>query len=167
MYSNSPCSVMTKLQETALACSMILHLPNASTCYDKLIIYYTQQLQQLTYYNLPYHTWRRASYFATWYLTATQIIWALSGILWLGLSAVIRMLQLQHYPLFWLSPSLDHFWSGCVNLGFSLKLFFVQSSGRPTYKWYIMPKFHCRPFPQFFLELSRFHYGSTAWFRHK
>ena len=42
-------------------------------------------------------TWtsRMASNYATWYLTATQTIWALSGVLWLGLSAVIRVLWLE------------------------------------------------------------------------
>ena len=55
------CSVMTKLQYTALAYPMILHLPSASTCYDKLIINYKQQLEQLTYHNLPYHTRRMTS----------------------------------------------------------------------------------------------------------
>ena len=42
-YNNSPCSVMTKLPYTELVYSMILHLPYASTCYHKLIIYYTSQ----------------------------------------------------------------------------------------------------------------------------
>ena len=53
---------------------MILHLPNPSTCYDKLIIYYTQQLQQFTYHNLItlYHTRRMTSNYATSSLTATN-----------------------------------------------------------------------------------------------
>ena len=59
-YNNFPCSVMTKLSHTVLVYSVIVHLhvPYASPCYDKLIIYmyYTQQLQPLTYQNSPYHT---------------------------------------------------------------------------------------------------------------
>ena len=35
------------------------------------------------------------SSYATLYVTATQVVWALSSVLWLGLSAAIRMLQLQ------------------------------------------------------------------------
>ena len=96
MYDNSPCSVMAKLTYTVLVYSMVLHLPYASTCYDKLVIYHTQQLQRLTYHNLPYHTWTMTSNYTTWYLTATQTVWALFGVLWLGLSAVARMLQLNH-----------------------------------------------------------------------
>ena len=43
---------------------------------------------------------------------------------------------------------------GCINLGFSRKkLFLVESRA-----------FHCRPFTQFFLELSRLQYRFTASF---
>ena len=42
VYNNSPCSAMTKLPYTVFIYSMIVHLHYASTCYDKLIICYTQ-----------------------------------------------------------------------------------------------------------------------------
>ena len=100
-YNNSPCSVMTKLPYTALTYSMILHLPYANTCYDKLIIYYTQQLQQLTTtYPTILQEWRVIMQLDTLYTVATQTVWALFGALWLVLNAMIKMLQLHHPPIF-------------------------------------------------------------------
>ena len=76
---------------------MILHLPYASTCYDKPIKYYTQHahLYRNSYHNATYPTIH-----VEWQVimppgTATEVLWDLSGVLWLGLSAVIRMLQLH------------------------------------------------------------------------
>ena len=67
----------------------------------------------------------------------TQTVRALSDVLWLGICAVIRMLQLHHSPIIELPPLHDHFWNGCINLGFSHEetlLSYRVHAGRSTYK---------------------------------
>ena len=87
-YNNSPWSVTTKWQCTELAYSMFLCLTYVTT-------YWSNSLTAT--YSTIHEEWQVIMPPVT--LQQLRTVWALSGVLWLGLSAVIRLLQLHNSPV--------------------------------------------------------------------